>query len=53
MISQSDSLSELQEVVGGQMQYYPREAIHSSGGNRPPLAYLESEGFNPRQPFIN
>lgn len=53
LISEADSLAELQEVVGGQMQYYNRERRHSGVGNQPPLAYLESEGFNPRQRCIN
>ncbi len=35
------------------MQYYNRERRHSGVGNRPPLPYLESEGFNPRQRCVN
>ena len=35
------------------MQYHTLERRHSGAGNRPPLAYLESEGFNPRQRCLN
>ena len=44
LIFEADSLAELQEVVGGQMQYYNRERRHTAVGYRPPLAYLESRG---------
>ena len=53
LISEAASLAELQEVVGRQMRYYNRERRHSGVGNQPPLAYLESEGFNPRRRCTN
>ena len=53
LISEAASLAELQEVVARQMRYYNRERRHSGVGNQPPLAYLESEGFNPRRRCIN
>jgi len=53
LISEASSLAELQEVVGGQMRYDNRERRQSGVGNQPPLAYLESEGFNPRRGCTN
>ena len=49
LLLEARSLDELQAVINRQMRYYTRERRHSSVGNQPPLAYLKSEGFNPRQ----
>jgi len=53
LISEADSLAELQEFVGRQMRYHNRERRHSGVGNQSPLAYGESEGFDPRQRCTN
>ena len=53
LITEAESLSDLREVVDRQMRYYNRERRHSGVGNRPPLAYLESEGLRPCQHCIN
>jgi len=53
LITEAGSLSDLCEVVNRQMRYYNRERRHSGVGNRPPLAYLESEDLRPRQRCIN
>ena len=53
LITEAESLSDLLEVVDRQMRYYNPERRHSGVGNRPPLAYLESEGLRPCQHCIN
>lgn len=53
LITEAGSLFDLREVVDRQMRYYNRERRHSGVGNRPPLAYLESEGLRPHQHCIN
>jgi putative transposase len=41
-------LLDLEGLIDGQMRYYNGSRRHSSVGNRPPLAYLKSEGIGPR-----
>jgi putative transposase len=41
-------LVDLRGLIDGQMRYYNGSRRHSSVGNRPPLAYLKSEGIGPR-----
>ena len=40
-------LVDLRGLIDGQMRYYNGSRRHSSVGNRPPLAYLKSEGIGP------
>jgi putative transposase len=40
-------LMDLEGLIDGQMLYYNDSRRHSSVGNRPPLAYLKSEGIGP------
>jgi len=40
-------LMDLEGLIDGQMLYYNGSRRHSSVGNRPPLAYLKSEGIGP------
>jgi putative transposase len=49
LLLEARSVDELQAVIDRQMRYYNRERRHSGVDNQPPLAYLKSEGFNPRQ----
>ena len=41
-------LMDLQGLIDGQVRYYNGSRRRSSVGNRPPLAYLKSEGIGPR-----
>lgn len=41
-------LLDLRGLIDQQMRYYNRRRRHSSLDNRPPLAYLKSEGIGPR-----
>lgn len=45
LLLEAATLDELRRLVDQQMRYYNRERRHSAVGNKPPLAYLESEGI--------
>ena len=46
-------LVDLRGLIDRQMRYYNGSRRHSSVGNRPPLAYLKSEGIGPRSLSID
>ena len=45
---EAGDLPDLRDLIDQQMGYYNRLRRHSSLDNRPPLAYLKSEGIGPR-----
>ena len=45
---EANDLADLRGLIGGRVRYYNGSRRHSSVGNRPPLAYLKSEGIGPR-----
>ncbi|MFQ5524448.1 MAG: integrase core domain-containing protein [Acidimicrobiia bacterium] len=48
MFREAKDLADLRDLVDRQMRYYNGSRRHSSVGNRPPLAYLQSEGIGPQ-----
>lgn len=44
----AEDLADLRGLIDGRMRYYNGSRRHSSVGNRPPLAYLKSEGIGPK-----
>ncbi len=48
LFSDAKDLVDLRGLIDRQMRYYNGSRRHSSVGNRPPLAYLKSEGIEPQ-----
>ena len=53
LFSDAKDLVDLQGLIDRQMRYYNGSRRHSSVGNRPPLAYLKSEGIEPQDLSAN
>lgn len=48
LFMEARDLADLRTLIDRQMRYYNRLRRHSTLDNRPPLAYLKSEGIGPR-----
>lgn len=53
LFSDAKDLVDLRGLIDRQMRYYNGSRRHSSVGNRPPLAYLKSEGIEPQDLSAN